>query len=137
MPVRVQRKRKRGWKMPENTVSVARPGRWGNPLKIMGDFIYIDASYRRGWLDPWVILCSGDLDYLLKIYRAILEIDNNYLNLVPAQNPKDLQYWVNYIPTLNYIENLKGKNLACFCSLDSPCHADVLLSFVNDNRTGE
>lgn len=32
-PVRIQRKRTKGWKMPENTVSVGRPGRWGNPFK--------------------------------------------------------------------------------------------------------
>jgi hypothetical protein len=24
-------------------------------------------------------------------------------------------------------EELKGKNLACWCPLDEPCHADVLL----------
>jgi hypothetical protein len=32
-PVRVQLSRKKGWKMPENTVKVSRPGRWGNPLR--------------------------------------------------------------------------------------------------------
>ncbi len=26
---------------------------------------------------------------------------------------------------------LRGKNLACFCSLDRPCHADVLLELAN------
>src|SRR3989337_1247383 len=26
---------------------------------------------------------------------------------------------------------LKGKDLACFCPLDQPCHADVLLEIVN------
>ena len=30
-PVRVRLSRRRGWRMPPNTVSVARPGRWGNP----------------------------------------------------------------------------------------------------------
>lgn len=30
-PVRIQRKRTKGWKMPPNTVSVTRPGKWGNP----------------------------------------------------------------------------------------------------------
>lgn len=34
MPVRIQRKRTKGWKMPENTVSVTRPGKWGNPFKV-------------------------------------------------------------------------------------------------------
>jgi hypothetical protein len=32
MPVRVQRKRTKGWKMPPNTVSVTRPRKWGNPF---------------------------------------------------------------------------------------------------------
>lgn len=26
---------------------------------------------------------------------------------------------------------LRGKNLACWCRLDQPCHADVLLELVN------
>ena len=27
--------------------------------------------------------------------------------------------------------HLRGKNLACFCPLDQPCHADVLLELAN------
>ena len=38
---------------------------------------------------------------------------------------------------IQMIENckreLKGKNLMCFCSLNSPCHADVLLKIANAN----
>lgn len=30
-PIEVQRKRTRGWRSPPNTVSVCRPGTWGNP----------------------------------------------------------------------------------------------------------
>jgi len=26
---------------------------------------------------------------------------------------------------------LRGKNLACWCALDAPCHADVLLELAN------
>ena len=29
-------------------------------------------------------------------------------------------------------ERLAGKNLACWCKLDEPCHADVLLELAND-----
>lgn len=36
-PHRVQLSRKKGWKMPPNTVSVARPSKWGNPVKV-GDW---------------------------------------------------------------------------------------------------
>lgn len=28
-------------------------------------------------------------------------------------------------------EQLRGKDLACWCPLDQPCHADVLLEFAN------
>jgi hypothetical protein len=31
------------------------------------------------------------------------------------------------------LDPLKGKDLACFCPLDKPCHADVLLQ-VQDRR---
>ena len=34
MPERIQRKRSKGWKMPENTVYVGRPTMWGNPYKV-------------------------------------------------------------------------------------------------------
>lgn len=30
-PVRIQLSRKRGWRMPPNTVKVSRPGKFGNP----------------------------------------------------------------------------------------------------------
>jgi len=29
------------------------------------------------------------------------------------------------------ITHLRGKNLACWCALDQPCHADVLLKVAN------
>ena len=29
------------------------------------------------------------------------------------------------------IEELRGKNLACWCALDAPCHATVLLEIAN------
>ena len=31
----------------------------------------------------------------------------------------------------NIKRGLKGKNLACWCPLDQPCHADVLLEIAN------
>ena len=32
------------------------------------------------------------------------------------------------------IELLRGKNLACFCSLQQNCHADVLLEMLSQNE---
>lgn len=33
MPQRIQLRRTKGWRMPENTVVVARPTKWGNPFR--------------------------------------------------------------------------------------------------------
>ena len=33
-PKRIQRKRTKGWKMPEGAVYVGRPTKWGNPFEI-------------------------------------------------------------------------------------------------------
>jgi len=35
-PVRIQRKRTKGWRMPEGAVNVTRPGDWSNPF-VIGD----------------------------------------------------------------------------------------------------
>jgi hypothetical protein len=45
--------------------------------------------------------------------------------------------WVNVCNTRSTIDairirqELRGKNLACWCPLDQPCHADVLLEIAN------
>jgi hypothetical protein len=32
------------------------------------------------------------------------------------------------------LPTLRGKNLACWCALDKPCHADVLLEIANASK---
>lgn len=34
-PKRIQRRRVKGWRKPEGTISVCRPSKYGNPFKIM------------------------------------------------------------------------------------------------------
>lgn len=31
-------------------------------------------------------------------------------------------------------QHLRGKDLACYCPLDAPCHADVLLEIANEGE---
>ena len=100
-PKRVQRKRTPGWKMPPNTVSVCRPGKWGNPWPI-GKF---------GPMDRFAIDAQGAVG----LFRMMLS-DHEMREIVGF--PDDLS-------------ELAGKNLACFCPLDQPCHADVLLELAN------
>ena len=123
---RVQRKRVKGYKLPENTKCVNRGTKWGNPIKLIGDQIFIDAGYRRNCFDKWVFLNLGDIDDVIYLYRKLWDGTK-------FQNP-DLQYWSDKFKTLD-LSDLKDKNLACFCSLESPCHADVLLDQVRSNLT--
>jgi Domain of unknown function (DUF4326) len=63
MPQRIQRQRRKGWRLPANTVCVTRPSRWGNPFKIGKDgdraqVIHLFETYARdrmagepGWLE--------------------------------------------------------------------------------------
>jgi len=120
---RIQRKRTKGWKMPKNTVYVGRPTKWGNPLKLVGDNIYINAKWRRKILDPWVYFKQGTIEDVVKYYDLLL--NGEWLG-----DNEDMRYWNIELHKLP-INELNGKDLACFCSLSSVCHADVLLKRVS------
>lgn len=131
-PIRVQRKRTKGFKLPPNTVSVARPGKWGNFLKCENEeIIYINARHRRKHFAPWAALCVGNTEKMLEIYEAVFNRDYDYLNLISRPDiASDLQFWVNKTIDLD-LNELRDKNLACFCKLENKCHADVLLRLAN------
>lgn len=103
-PVRVQLSRKKGWKMPPNTVSVARPTKFGNPFKVGKH------GTRSGCVDLFAKLMDGFL---------CMSMDN-----VTEQRACCTFTEFN-------LSFLRGKNLACWCPLDKPCHADVLLEIAN------
>lgn len=129
MPIRVRREYFK--KLPANTKSVTRPHKFSNPLKLVGEnSIYIDASYRKK-NNKWAFLAFGDLALLLDAYKAILHRDYDFFeeNFTPSAII-DLQYWVGVYMNVDFSE-LKDKNLACFCKLENPCHADILLDYVN------
>jgi hypothetical protein len=125
-PIRIQRKRTKGWKMPENTVYVGRPTKWGNPFKISGDMIYVDASHRRKILSPWVLFYQDGghtPEEVARIFREMMFNLNSY-------DVEDAIYQ-RFRLMRDTIRDLEGKNLACFCKEGEPCHADVLLELAN------
>ena len=95
MPKRIQRKRTKGWKMPEGAVYVGRPTKWGNPYTVQG----ARAAGYYGTDAELAAMCAAE-------YRA------QAIGCLP-------------------IDELRGKDLACWCPLDQPCHADVLLELAN------
>lgn len=102
MPERIQRKRTKGWRMPDNTIYVGRPTKWGNPYKVGTAYTQPDGEE--------IILNNQQVvnlfDQAIFIYSFPIGIDE-------------------------IVSELKGKNLACFCPLDKPCHADILLKIAN------
>lgn len=44
---------------------------------------------------------------------------------------EDLRRALGHDEVRRGLEALRGKNLACWCPLDQPCHADVLLELAN------
>jgi hypothetical protein len=111
-PKRVQLSRAKGWRMPPNTVKVSRPGKWGNRFRI-GDTAEV-------WGDPGVVRFVPINDA-----TTAVALFDQWVRLHLEQHPKIMR------PAL---DELRGKNLACWCRLDEPCHADVLLRLANRER---
>jgi hypothetical protein len=117
-PVRIQRSRKKGYKTPENTVYVGRPTKFGNPFKLTPDGWIMCYSTKRNIQSPWIFwsACGGFcLSDIVELYERWLKGE----------------FKLSYLPIPPDYSILKGKNLSCFCSLDNPCHADVLLRLSN------
>lgn len=87
--------------MPEGAVYVGRPTRWGNP------FDYEQHQQGRRW-------AAGE-------YRIWLN-GHMRLNSVEPEQRRFIR---------ENIAILRGKDLACWCPPDQPCHADVLLELAN------
>lgn len=114
-PVRLQRSRAKGSRLVSPNglpvVCVTRPGRWGNPFKV-GSTQYVAGEGR---------VLVRDAAHAVELYRR--HVLHPTASVLFRQTVRD---------------ELRGKNLACWCRLtDSSgravaCHADVLLEVAND-----
>ena len=57
-PIRIQRKRTKGWRMPPDTVYLGRPTIWGNPFYVKG---HAAKTAFRSWImgDPCTLELAG------------------------------------------------------------------------------
>jgi hypothetical protein len=122
MPKRIQRRRTKGWRLPEGAVCVTRPGKWGNPFTVMPNAR--PGAKVGGALGYQAVPTVEDA---IECYRAMFDAKPGMVKV--AQ------------------EELRGKDLACFCHLCekhkdgkpmgvecsdcAPCHVDTLLEIVN------
>lgn len=121
-PKRLQRRRVKGWRKPDNCVIVTRPSRWGNPFKV-GEKIpqesplwpYIAAAVPGG-ARGLIALAPTTREQAVDLYSSwVIEQPHLMLNL----------------------GELAGKDLACFCPLPAEgepdhCHAAYLIELVRE-----
>lgn len=110
-PVRLRLSRATGFDLQEHSRSVnglpatmvARPTRWGNPYKVAP--AYQDAYCSLPEITPELaVICFRErMEQTVAAHPSVRES----------------------------LDELRGRNLACWCSLDAPCHADVLLDLAN------
>lgn len=105
-PIRIRLSRAKGWRMPANTVSVARPTTWGNPFVIGETYPIVEEGHH----EPIGESKIEDAADAVRAFRSWCEE-----TMVPFGD----------------LDPLRGKNLGCWCALDAPCHADVLLELAN------
>jgi len=108
-PQRIQLSRARGWRKPEGTIVVARPGRWANPFRVGSLVVDVDTRRTR-------TLTAEDA---VAGYRAAL---------LAGRLP---MYGGAPITVDDVRRELAGHDLACWCPPGQPCHADVLLELAN------
>lgn len=118
-PIRLQLSRARGFDLQAQSraanglpaVTVGRPSRWGN-LWSVG---LLECGCEPGArCEHNIFRCETPID-AVETYRAWLRSSLAH----PVARAR-----------LN-IAGLRGKNLACWCPADEPCHADILLEFAN------
>lgn len=134
-PKRIQRKRTKGWRMPEGAVYVGRPTKFGNPFRVV----------KSQCCPTWDVVDDNGVTYVIDHEWAHA---NNWADLHRPGTLKwarmeavrfyadELTEWfggrIELEPGLREaIAALRGRDLACWCPLDQPCHADVLLEIAN------
>lgn len=108
MPERIQLKRIKGWRMPENTVKVDRSTKWGNPF----------VPGKPAPFGPLKGAIVKDKRHAFVLYRSFAPLNDTLIRAAQAE--------------------LAGKNLACWCEeknkYEDECHAAVLLQIANQNN---
>lgn len=107
-PVRIQRRRTKGWRMPKGALFVGRPTEWGNPWRV-GDRMLVQWPSGAETQRVREVVITAEL--AIALYRIAFTPDAEMARA-----------------------DLAGHDLACWCPLDQPCHADVLLELANRPR---
>lgn len=113
-PRRIQRKRTKGWLMPNNAVYVGRPSIFGNPFPV-GTYGHQKATeYYRRWV-------TGKMS----------SEEESGLSRCDSGAPYGVSLFQTRVELLRDLPTLRGRPLACWCPRGRTCHADVLIELAN------
>jgi len=107
---RIQRRRTKGWRMPENTQYVGRGTKWGNPFVVTKELNSYEAC---------------------QMYAECVDAPNKAKRYFNEPEATEMEKYFNRIA--NSLDELEGKDLACWCPLDKECHADILIEMFTYN----
>lgn len=137
MPIRIQRKRIKGWRMPAGAVYVGRGSKWGNPFVVgepSGIFDGKNGCCLGIRVEVEILVPALTPEQVIEYYRAAVEG-----MMCPEMYPAGHNWRNQFLmkaraqwPSSAARHELLGKDLACWCSLDQPCHADVLIRIANE-----
>lgn len=107
-PRRIQRRRTRGWRKPDNCVIVDRTSRYGNPFTIA-------LANELGYENPRQAAVGAFHDWL-----------NGNRDMWQADEGDHRRERI-----LNGLHRLRGRDLACTCEPGQQCHGDTLILRAN------
>lgn len=89
--------------------------------------IYVDAKHRRTVFDKWVYYgFKTEHKNAATLYRDLL--------FDPESHEVEPEVRLRFYRMRKELSTLEGKNLSCFCELDSLCHADALISLLEEHN---
>lgn len=121
--------------MPEGAVYVGRPTIWGNPFVEGSQSGIFDGRDGRplGLRDQAEVpIPALTIEQCISFYRQMVQG-----HIVPEMFPFGHDWHQAFArrcgghPVETLRSALRGKDLVCFCPLNKPCHADVLLELAN------
>lgn len=95
----------------------------------------IQRKRTKGWRLPHGATCvtrPGKWGNPFETAEEFREVLTHITELRPVESvPCLYEEMIHMAKIADDIKELRGFDLACWCSLDKPCHADVLLEFAN------
>jgi uncharacterized protein DUF4326 len=85
---------------------------------------------RSRYANPFPAKVYG-LDECLRLYRAYMTGTLTEAELAAAPPWARLEYATG-TPLKGAVQDLAGHDLACWCPLDQPCHADILIELIGE-----